>query len=218
LIFGKIDYLNLLPFHLFLQKRVGNSQFHQIMRYWRGVPSQVNRDFHRRRVDAAFVSSITTRESRCSNLGIVARDEVLSVLVLEGENMEDSESQTSNTLAKILQTSGKVLIGDKALIHKLRDGSGEDLAKKWRDEFNLPFVFAKLCYHNRREFFKNIEKLFRKNRVKIPNYIMKREMKRLGLQRGEVLLYLSKIDYSCDKQTKTSLNKFLKLAKGVERG
>jgi chorismate dehydratase len=207
-IYGAIQYLNLLPFHLFLQKHISSSQFHRAMRS--GVPRKVNTDFQNRRVDGAFISSVLSQGENCGNLGIIARKDVLSVLVLSGENREDSESQTSNQLAKILKVNGKVLIGDKALIHYFKNGNGIDLAEKWNEKFGLPFVFAKLCFKKKRKTFQKIENKFRKTKIYIPHFVMEKEKKRLGLSRKEILLYLSKIDYFCDKKSRVGLNKFLK--------
>jgi chorismate dehydratase len=206
-IYGAIQYLNLLPFHLFLKKYISSSQFHLSMRS--GVPRKVNSQFQTRKVDGAFISSVLSEKEKCGNLGIIARKDVLSVLVLSGENLEDSESQTSNTLAKILKVDGKVLIGDKALIHYFQNGTGIDLAEKWNKKFKTPFVFAKLCYKKNWKTFKKIENKFRKTKTFIPHFIIEKEKKRLGLSRNEILLYLSKIDYICDKKSKMGLKKFL---------
>jgi chorismate dehydratase len=185
------------------------------MNYWRGVPSEVNRDFHKKRVDFAFISSITSRNSKCGNLGIIARDKVLSVLVLNGENRKDSASETSNHLASILNISGKVIIGDKALHHYFQSGTGKDLAQIWKDKYKSPFVFAKLCFHKREKILKKLENLFKKEKTHIPHYILKREMSRVGLTRNEILFYLSKIDYFCDYKSRKGFHKFTSLANRI---
>jgi chorismate dehydratase len=210
LIFGAIEYLNLLPFHLFLKKNISSSQFHRAMRW--GVPKKVNTDFKKRKVDGAFISSILSQNEKCSGLGIIARKEVLSVLVLSGKNQEDSESQTSNKLAKVLEINGKVLIGDKALIHFFKNSSGIDLAEKWNEKFGTPFVFAKLCFKKKSKLFQKLEKKFRQKKSYIPRYVMKKEEKKLDLSRKEILFYLSKIDYFCDRKSEKGLKKFLKLS------
>ncbi|EJF05819.1 putative periplasmic solute-binding protein, partial [Thiovulum sp. ES] len=189
----------------FLQKHIRNSQFHLAMRS--GVPRKVNSLFKDGKVDGAFISSILSENENCGNLGIIARKDVLSVLVLSGENIEDSESQTSNMLSKILRVDGKVLIGDKALIHYFQNRNGIDLAEKWNEKFGKPFVFAKLCYKKNLKTFKKIENKFLKTKTFIPHYIMEKEKKRLGLSRNEILFYLSKIDYFCDKKKQNGIEK-----------
>lgn len=42
LIFGKIDYINLLPLHIYLKKAPLPSTFKQIMAHKKGVPSVIN--------------------------------------------------------------------------------------------------------------------------------------------------------------------------------
>ncbi len=206
MLFGKIDYLNLLPFYIFLQKK-----YPKLKHFKKGVPSEINRKFHRRQVDMGFISSVTSKKSRCSNLGIIATKEVLSVLVLDGEAKRDSASETSNRLAEVLNFRGEVIIGDRALQHYFKDGSGIDLALEWQKRFHLPFVFAKMCYHKNKQTVRNIERSFYKERVYIPYYIIQRVEKRLHLSRREILEYLSKIDYRCDGKSKKGLQKFLQL-------
>lgn len=215
MIFGKIDYLNLLPFYIFLEKSLSSSAFKKRLEYWRGVPSEINRKFHSRKVDFAFISSVTSANSKCSNLGIIARNEVLSVLVLPKENLKDSASQTSNRLAQILKIDGEVIIGDRALNHFFKNGTGVDLAKEWNKKFNLPFVFAKLCFHKNVKFIKNLERKFKKERVFIPHYRLKRVAKKLDISIENIQLYLSKIDYKCEYKTEKSLKKFIKLSGGL---
>ena len=82
MIFGKIDYLNLLPFHVFIKRYMNNSRLHTSINFKKGVPSQINHAFKKRRVDAAFVSSVETSKYKSLNVGIVAKKEVLSVLLL----------------------------------------------------------------------------------------------------------------------------------------
>lgn len=206
MIFGKIDYLNLLPFYIYLQKRVPKLKY-----FRRGVPSKINREFHSKRVDMAFISSIRSKNSKCANLGIIARGDVLSVLVLEGEKRRDSASETSNRLSEILQINGEVVIGDRALKHYFDNRTGRDLAKEWEYKYKLPFVFAKLCFHKNSRLIKIFEKDFHKKRVFIPQYILKRVSRKIGVSTQNITLYLKKIDYNCDNYTKKALHKFLSL-------
>ena len=76
MIFGKIDYLNLLPFHLFLKRFASTTRHQMSVNYKKGVPSKINEDFLNRRVDAAFISSIKARRCRKTRLGIIAKKEV----------------------------------------------------------------------------------------------------------------------------------------------
>lgn len=208
-IFGKIEYLNLLPFHVFMKKFTKSSQQSMSMHYKRGVPSNVNKKFISRRVDAAFISSISAKNYLNVDLGIIAKKEVLSVLVIpKDENKSDTESATSNVLANVLNIQGEVLIGDKALKYYLNGGPHVDLAREWNDRYNLPFVFAILCYHNQKDMYKEVQKQFLKQDIKIPQYILKQASKRTGVAPKDILMYLKFISYRLDKKAKLGLKKF----------
>ena len=115
MIFGKIEYLNLLPFHVFMKRFIKNSASKMSMEYKRGVPSTVNTAFHKRRVDAAFISSISAKKSKYVSLGIIAKKHVKSVIIIPSvTSKKDLESASSNVLADVLGIQGEVLIGDKA--------------------------------------------------------------------------------------------------------
>ena len=160
MVFGKIEYLNLLPFHVFMKRFTKSSQQSMSMHYQRGVPSKINEKFLSRRVDAAFISSISAKKYQHVDLGIIAKKEVLSVLVIPHvEDKSDSESATSNVLANVLNIQGEVLIGDKALKYYLQGKPHVDLAAEWNKRYNLPFVFALLCFHKD----KKITKISKKN-------------------------------------------------------
>jgi len=62
MVFGKIEYLNLLPFHVFMKRFTKNTQQKMSMEYKKGVPSDVNQQFLKKRVDAAFISSIKAKQ------------------------------------------------------------------------------------------------------------------------------------------------------------
>ena len=216
MIFGKIEYLNLLPFHVFMKRFTKSSQQSMSMHYYRDVPAKTNKKFISKKVDAAFISSIRAKRQKHVNLGIIARKEVLSVLVVPSENdVKDKESETSNGLAKILNVQGKVLIGDKALRYYLQEKPHTDLAKIWNEKHNLPFVFALLCYHKDKALYKKIEKNFLKRRVKIPRYILDEASKRTNVAHNDILSYLKHISYDLDKKAKKGLDKFYKEAKKV---
>lgn len=184
------------------------------MRYKGGVPSAVNHKFASKQVDAAFISSIKAKKYNYVNLGIIAKKEVLSVLVIPNENhINDKESATSNVLAQILDIKGEVIIGDKALRYYLEGKPNIDLAKEWHNRYNLPFVFALLCYHKDKKIYKNIEKKFLKSNIKIPSYILKQASKKTEISEKDILHYLKFISYSLDLKAKKGLSLFQRLNK-----
>lgn len=208
MIFGSIEYLNLLPFRIYMKKNFARSN---ILHYKKGVPSQLNKDFIFKRIDAAFISSIRAKRCRCGELGIAANGAVNSVFVLPGKGKSDGESETSNALAKVLKIEGEVTIGDKALKRYLR---GEedlvDMALEWKKRTNLPFVFARLCYN--KGYDKRFEKKFLHQKTKIPQYLLKKEAKKVGLNPKDVLWYLQFIKYNIGIKEKRALKKFYKLS------
>lgn len=211
MVFGKIEYLNLLPFHIFMKRFTKSSQQSMSMHYQRGVPSKINNKFISKRVDAAFISSISAKKYQHVDLGIIAKKEVLSVLVIPHvKDVSDTESATSNVLAKVLDIQGEVLIGDKALKYYLQGKPHVDLAKEWNKRYNLPFVFALLCFHKDKNIYKNIEKNFLKHKVRIPQYILKQASKRTGISPKDILDYLEYISYELDSKAKKGLLKFYK--------
>lgn len=213
MVFGKIEYLNLLPFHVFMKRFAKSSQQSMSMNYYKDVPAKTNKKFLSRRVDAAFISSIRAKKYQHVNLGIIAKKEVLSVLVIpHAKDVGDKDSETSNVLAKILNVQGEVIIGDKALRYYLQNKQHIDLAKMWNEKYNLPFVFALLCFHKDRTLYKKIEKNFLKKRVKIPRYILNEASKRTKIPQEEILNYLKYISYDLDAKAKKGLDKFYKEA------
>jgi len=215
-VFGKIEYLNLLPFHVFMKRYAKTLRHHATIDYKKGVPSKINNDFLHRRVDAAFISSaVTDRRGPKDTLGIIAKKEVLSVLVLPNEQAElDSDSATSNLLTEILHLQGKVLIGDKALLYYLQHKEQEnyiDLAKAWYDKFYLPFVFAILSSHNHHKQIQKMAKRFQKNKIYIPQYILEKAALRSNISKKDILHYLHYISYHLDIKSIKSIHKFLAL-------
>jgi len=175
MIFGSIEYLNLLPFQLFLKKYLKNSNIYQGLRYKRDVPSIINKRFKRREIDGAFISSIESSRCKCTNIGIIAFKEVRSVFIIpNNNNMSDSASASSNKLAKILKLDGEVIIGDRALRYYLDGIEMIDLASEWYKKYRLPFVFARLCYNSHKREIEKIAKKFIKSNIKIPQYILKK--------------------------------------------
>jgi chorismate dehydratase len=215
MIFAKIDFINLLPFHIFIKKNIKSTQLKLSIEYKKSYPSYINNKFKKRKVDSAFISSIASRNEKFLNFGIVAQDEVLSVLLIPGIEEKDFQSQTSNALAQVLNLKGKVIIGDKALkfYHENENIKKIDLAKEWKNKFNLPFVFAVLCYNSNKKALKKITKDFNKQHIKIPQYILEQYSKRSGVSKNNILNYLKKIDYNLGLKEKRSLKLFLKLTK-----
>lgn len=213
MIFGKIEYLNLLPFHVFMKRYARSSQQRHILNYKRGVPSAINKSFKTRRIDAAFISSISSKNCKCTNLGILARKEVKSVLVLPGKHKNDNESATSNVLARVLRQEGEVIIGDKALKHFLNSDDGAiDLAKLWYQEHKLPFVFARLCYHGNTKYYHKLSNKFLSSPQKIPFYLLQKASSSTDIKASDILDYLQLIEYKIDSRAELSLKRFLHLA------
>jgi len=215
MLFGKIEYLNLLPFHLFMKRYSRSSRHYMSFRYKKGVPSKINTEYAARRVDAAFISSIKAKKESYVDLGIIAKKEVLSVLLLPSENYkQDSASASSNVLAKVLGLKGEVIIGDNALRHYLKgDENAIDLAKVWHDKYNLPFVFALLCYHQHDREIKRVARTFKKSRQKIPQYQLISAAERTGISAKDIQHYLTYISYELDTKAKAGLRKFWHLSK-----
>jgi len=194
-----------------MKRYTKSSQQRMSMHYKRGVPAKINEEFLARRVDAAFISSIKAKKHKHVDLGIIARKEVLSVLVVPNvESQKDAESATSNVLANVLDIKGKVLIGDKALKYYLEGKSHIDLAKEWNKRHNLPFVFALLCYHKDKKLYKNIEKNFSKKNFKIPQYLLNEASQRTQISKEDILMYLKYISYNLDYKAKKGLSLFYK--------
>jgi len=216
LLFGSIDYLNLLPFQIFLKRYIKNSGIHIGIKKYRGVPSQINIAFKQRRVNAAFISSITTSRCKCTNIGIIANGPVYSVLLKKGSEKNDTASNTSNVLAKILGLKGEVIIGDRALKEYLSGINAIDLSYEWHKKTKLPFVFARLCYHEKRDFIKKLATSFSNTKIYIPRYILKAEAKKRDIKPNDVKWYLEHINYKIDKKSQKALKIFLMKAKKVK--
>jgi len=214
-IFGSISYLNLLPFQVFLKRALSRSQIQQSIRFRRDVPSTINRAFKRRDISAAFISSITSKKCHCTDLGIIANGPVYSVFVVPGEDEIDTESATSNVLARVLRLNGRVVIGDKALHSFLSGTEGIDLALRWKEKTGLPFVFARLCYNGYEKQIRSLASDFSRQRIKIPQYILKKEAQKRNISPKELLWYLKHIHYRMDHKSKKSLKLFLKLSAKV---
>lgn len=219
MVFGKIDYINLLPFHVFLKKSSLPSAFKRTSEYQKAVPSEVNRKFRRRRVDAAFISSIESGRLGVKRLGvgIVAQRNVKSVLVKTGEPKSDPASATSNMLAKVLGFNGEVFIGDRALKLYLQEPNAYiDLGEQWYKKHRLPFVFGRLCANGHVDFYKKLSARFAKERVKIPRYILSKYAIERGIKESDILDYLNYISYKVGKKEQKGFEIFLKKARQIK--
>lgn len=215
MIFGKIDFINLLPFHIFMKRYAKTLRTLQTLHYHKGVPSKLNRSFAARRIDAAFISSITAKKCRHFNVGIVAKREVLSVLSLPcAENKKDTDSATSNLLAQLLDIHGEVLIGDKALRYYYSGGECSDLGQLWYEKTGLPFVFALLCTHEHTDELQRLSRAFIRKTIRIPYYILMENARKSDLTPAQIRHYLHCISYQIGEKEKRGYKRFLKEAKG----
>jgi len=194
-----------------------STQFAMSFQYYKGVPSKINADYAARRVDAAFISSIKAKKESYVDLGIIAKKEVLSVLLLpEAGYIDDTESASSNVLAKVLKLEGKVLIGDKALRYYLQNKDNAiDLAKVWNTRYKLPFVFALLCYHRPNQKVKTLAKKFAQSHQYIPQYQLQKASLRTEISPQDIQHYLQYISYTLDAKAKAGLKKFWHLSQYV---
>ncbi|TLD85869.1 MqnA/MqnD/SBP family protein [Helicobacter sp. MIT 05-5294] len=216
--FGKIDYLNLLPFEVFVRSYPKPSHFGIFYNKKKSYPAKLNREFLFGRIDAGFVSSITALRARkerfkATQVGIVARKEVLSVICLPKEKGEDYQSATSNALLKVLKLQGRVLIGDRALVEVLKQESQKrqdyvDLGKFWVKREHLPFVFGRLCVKKNCAFYERLVQAFYKKRVKIPYFCLAKASKTSGIAKNEILNYLKVLSYRIDKKANFGVERF----------
>jgi len=204
MLIGHIDYLNLLPFYQFLKKNG--------IKIKKSYPAEVNKWFEKGIIDAAFISSVKAEKQKCFNAGIAAKRKVKSVLVCPGEG-EDYESATSNVLAKILKTKGKVVIGDKAFKEK----NCLDLAELWYKHYKLPFVFALFCTNKNHKKYKKLISKFLKQKQKVPYSVLKKYAQKTGISTKEAKDYLDNIIYyKIGWKEKKALKKFWEKAKKVK--
>lgn len=216
--FGKIDYLNLLPFEVFVRSYPKPSHFQLFYNKKKSYPAKLNREFLFGRIDAGFVSSITALRAKkehfkASRVGIVARKEVLSVICLPKESGEDYQSATSNALLKVLGLKGRVLIGDRALLEVLKQKREKrrdyiDLGKFWVKREHLPFVFGRLCIKKNHIFYQKLIQAFYKKRVRIPHFWLVKAAHKSGISKQEILSYLQVLSYKIDKKANFGVKRF----------
>ncbi len=216
--FGRIDYLNLLPFHVFMKRYLRSSQAQMMLRYGANVPSQINRDYRSGKVDAAFISSIRAKREKHVGLGIIADGAVQSVLLFPSDSsLPDTASETSNVLAEILGLQGRVLIGDPALRAYLSGAQAFDLALEWKRRTGLPFVFAVLSTRRKNSAMIRLARIFKRQPVKIPHYLLQRAALRSGIPPAAILAYLRHINYQMDHRSWRGLHRFWRLAKNKKQ-
>jgi chorismate dehydratase len=220
MVFGKIDYINLLPFHVFLKKSSLPSAFKRSCEHQKNVPAIINHKLRKRKVDAAFISSIESKRKSITplNVGIVAQKNVKSVIIKEGISKKDPASATSNMLARVLGLHGEVFIGDRALKLYLQNPDDYiDLGQTWHEKYHLPFVFARLCVNERQSFYKKLSQKFVEKPIKIPNFILSSYAKERGILEKDIKEYLKLISYTIGKKEQKALFIFLKKAKRLQK-
>jgi chorismate dehydratase len=197
-----------------MKRYVQSSQRTQSMHYKRGVPSKINRDFASRRIDAAFISSITATKRQFVPLGIVAKKSVRSVLVIpDSKHQPDIASQTSNLLCNLLELQGRVIIGDAALHYFHQHDDAVDMAALWNERYGLPFVFALLCFHTEKKSLLKMRKQFLRAPIKIPRYLLDKASQKSAIAPQDILDYLELISYDIDNKALAGLKKFWSLSK-----
>ncbi|WP_104721682.1 MqnA/MqnD/SBP family protein [Helicobacter mesocricetorum] len=216
--FGKIDYLNLLPFEVFMRSYPTPSNFRLFYQKKKSYPAKLNKEFLFCRIDAGFVSSITALYNKknkrflASSVGIVAKNKVLSVICINQEEGSDYQSATSNALLKVLKLKGRVLIGDRALVEVLKRKKAQqdfiDMAECWSNREHLPFVFGRLCIRRHYNFFIKIIQSFQKKSIKIPYYLLMQYSQKTGVNKKDILEYLKLISYKIDKKANYGLERF----------
>lgn len=225
MVFGKIDYLNLLPFYVFLKRQLKGSAAKLSLSKKSAYPSLVNQWFAAKRIDFAVISSIESFKYpsyKTLDFGVVAQQEVLSVLIKIGKHQADKASASSNMLALVLGLQGQVSIGNNALKtyaqiienkKAIHHETYVDLAEAWREQTGLPFVFARLCTHKHHKKLEAMMKQFFKAKVKISHKAIVDYAKKLDIPKSLVHLYLSKISYKIGIREQRALAKFQHLVR-----
>ena len=206
------------------------------MRYKQDFPSNINRAFKAKTINASFVSSVEalkfvrfkkvgkhyyfqSKKGRVFGVGIVAKKHTNSVFCVSGSNslQEDSKSATSNILAKILGINGKVMIGDDALkyYYANTNNSFVDLANEYNQKYSLPFVFAMFVANKEYALANRLSCSFFAHKSKIPYYIIKNTATKNSLNVYQIKDYLKLITYDIGHREVKSLKKFKKLANRV---
>ena len=102
--FGKIQYLNLVPFDVFLKSYPLHSRFKLAAFARKSYPAKLNQSFFFRRIDAGFISTIAgykshqKRKATCA--GIIAKGAVWSVLAIDVESSLKPPLDSSTKVAR----------------------------------------------------------------------------------------------------------------------
>ena len=236
--FGKIDYLNLAPFDIFIKAYPLPSSFKKFLHLHRSYPAKLNKDFLFGRIDAGFISSIAGYSSHQKGLattsGIIAKGAVWSVLVLPHDAKKDYQSATSNALCEVLGLQGEVLIGDRALSRhyaqnhaKARQAREQrssakkpqkynksdrskdiDMGEAWFERHGLPFVFGRLCFNKHASIYAKLSKHFSQKRIKIPHYLLESYAAKSQIDKKYIQEYLKHIYYHIGTKEMLGLKRF----------
>ena len=110
--FGKIQYLNLIPFDVFLKSYPIPTRYKSAAFANRSYPSKLNQSFLFHRIDAGFISTIAGctahRKQRGTQAGIVAKGAVWSVLSLESNGDSALGEQCGSVANFVKGTTAKV--------------------------------------------------------------------------------------------------------------
>lgn len=217
--FGKINYLNLVPFDIFIKKYPLCSTFKLFLNHHKNYPSKLNREFLFKRIDAGFISSIAGMKSKKTKSAIISYGEVWSVIAIKKANKLDYQSASSNALSKVLKIDGEILIGDRALRYKIEnDANGNnnsyvDLGKEWWKKHHLPFVFGLLCYNRYKDLYMRLSKSFNQKNIKIPQYLLENYAKDSKINKQDIKKYLTRIHYKVSNKPKISLMRFYRFVR-----
>ena len=209
--FGKIDYLNLAPFDIFIKRYPAQSAFKLFINHHKNYPARLNKEFLFKRIDAGFISSIAGMKAKKTKSAIISYGEVWSVIAIKSDNKFDYQSASSNALSIILKIDGEILIGDRALRYKLGhtlERDYIDLGLEWYKRYRLPFVFGLLCCNRFERFYNKLSRAFNNQNIKIPHYIMQEYENLTNIKKDDIKAYLRHIHYKVSNKPKTSLKRF----------
>lgn len=209
--FGKIDYLNLAPFDIFIKKYPTQSSFKLFINHHKNYPAKLNKEFLFKRIDAGFISSIAGMKSKKTKSAIISYGEVWSVVAIKSDNKFDYQSASSNALSIVLKIDGEILIGNRALGYKLGhklDKDYIDLGLEWYKKYRLPFVFGLLCCNKFEKFYNKLSESFNNQNIKIPQYLLKEYENLTKIKKGDIKEYLKHIHYKVSNKPKIGLNRF----------
>lgn len=209
--FGKINYLNLAPFDIFIKKYPTQSSFKLFINHHKNYPAKLNKEFLFKRIDAGFISSIAGIKAKKTKSAIISYGEVWSVIAIKNGNKFDYQSASSNALSIVLKIDGEILIGDRALKYKLGHTINKDyidLGLEWYKKHRLPFVFGLLCCNKFEKFYNKLSKSFNNQNIKIPQYILNKYENLTKIKKNDIKEYLRHIHYKVSNKPKISLNRF----------